>query len=395
MALKASRDGKRPAAAAGPGREGLRFEPAFCPAGCDDPYAAVEWEERTARIVGEAGQVIFEQEGCSLPKEWSQLAANVVASKYFYGELGTPERERSAKQLIDRVAGTIAEWGWEDGCFASPGDRDAFYRDLAWLCLHQYGAFNSPVWFNVGLDRRNGVRGGRGGYYWSAAEGRAVRSESAYEHPQVSACFIQSVHDDMEDIMRLASSEAMLFKYGSGTGTDLSSLRSFREKLSGGGQPSGPLSFMKVYDQIAAVIKSGGKTRRAAKMQSLKVSHPDVLEFIEAKSSEEAKAHALIRQGYEANFNGEAYGSVFFQNANLSVRVTRTRRRRDRPTRRDSSSRRLPRARGAAATRGCSTTRPSTTGTPARAPGPSTPAIPAASTCFSTTRPATWPASTS
>jgi ribonucleoside-diphosphate reductase alpha chain len=304
------------------GREGICFDPAFCPADCLDPYSSVEWEERTASIQGEGGEVVFEQEGVAVPKEWSQLATNVVVSKYFYGEVGTPERETSVRQIIDRVTSTIAEWGWEDGYFASTGDRDVFCRDLAWLCLHQYGAFNSPVWFNVGLFQKYGKEGGRAGYCWSEEEGRVVPVESAYRTPQVSACFIQSVEDNMEGIMDLAKSEAMLFKFGSGTGTDLSPLRSHREKLAGGGRPSGPLSFMRVYDQIAAVIKSGGKTRRAAKMQSLKIGHPDIVEFIEAKTSEEAKAHALIRQGYEANFNGEAYSSVFFQNANFSVRVT-------------------------------------------------------------------------
>ncbi len=301
---------------------GLRFDAVFCPEGVEDPFTTKEWEKRTAVIRGEKGEVVFEQEGIHVPKDWSQLAAIVVTSKYFYGELGTAEREGSVRQLIDRVTATIAEWGGEAGYFAEREDQEHFYRDLAWLCLHQYGAFNSPVWFNVGLFQKYGLKGCQGGYQWSREQGKVVRAKSAYETPQVSACFIQSVKDTMEGIMDLAKSEAMLFKYGSGTGTDLSPLRSCREKLAGGGIPSGPLSFMQVYDRIAAVIKSGGKTRRAAKMQSLKINHPDILEFIEAKTSEEAKAHALIRQGYEANFNGEAYSPVFFQNANFSVRIT-------------------------------------------------------------------------
>jgi ribonucleoside-diphosphate reductase alpha chain len=265
----------------------------------------------------------LEQPGCEVPKHWSQLATNVVVSKYFYGENGTPERERSVRQLIHRVTRTIADWGIEDGYFASAEDGERFYRELTWLCLHQHGAFNSPVWFNVGLYHQYGVKGAQCNWHWNAEAERVQQPENPYEYPQGSACFIQSVQDNMEDIMELARSEAMLFKFGSGTGTDLSTLRSYREKLSGGGKPSGPLSFMRVYDQIAAVVKSGGKTRRAAKMQSIKVWHPDVMDFIECKAKEERKARVLIEKGgYEANFNGEAYSSILFQNANLSVRVT-------------------------------------------------------------------------
>ncbi|HID23644.1 MAG TPA: vitamin B12-dependent ribonucleotide reductase, partial [Planctomycetaceae bacterium] len=300
----------------------MKVEPYFCPEGVD-PFETVQWERRTAQIKDESGQVLFEQKDCEVPKTWSQLATNVVVSKYFYGEPGTPERETSVRQVIHRVARTIADWGIVDGYFASPEDGERFYRELTWLCLHQHGAFNSPVWFNVGLYHQYGVKGSRGNYCWDARTKSIRRPETPYEYPQCSACFIQSVEDSMEDIMRLATSEAMLFKYGSGTGTDLSSLRSSREKLSGGGVPSGPLSFMRVYDQIAAVVKSGGKTRRAAKMQSLKDWHPDILEFIQAKAKEERKARILIESGeYDANFNSEAYSSVMFQNANLSVRVS-------------------------------------------------------------------------
>jgi len=302
---------------------GLRIDSLFCDEGIEDPFSTVEWVTRSASIKDENGEVLFEQTDCEIPKSWSQLATNVVVSKYFYGEVGTDEREKSVRQLIHRVCRTIADWGTAAGYFAEPEDGERFYRELSWLCLHQHGSFNSPVWFNVGLFHEYGVVGSKCNWRWDQETEQSSQPENPYEFPQASACFIQSVDDNMEDIMRLATSEAMLFKFGSGTGTDLSTIRSHREKLSGGGRPSGPLSFMRVYDQIAAVVKSGGKTRRAAKMQSLKVWHPDILEFIECKYKEEQKAHILINKGgYEANFNGEAYSSVLFQNANLSVRVT-------------------------------------------------------------------------
>ncbi len=300
---------------------GLKVERTFCP---EDkaPFDTVTWELRSAAIKDESGKALFEQTDCEIPASWSQLATNVVVSKYFYGEPGTDERETSVRQLIHRVTRTVSDWGIADGYFATAEDGENFYNELSWLCLHQHGSFNSPVWFNVGLFHEYGVAGAPCTWNYNPETQQVEQPENPYEFPQGSACFIQSVEDNMEDIMRLASSEAMLFKFGSGTGTDLSTIRSRREKLSGGGTPSGPLSFMKVYDSIAGVVKSGGKTRRAAKMQSLKVSHPDVVEFIESKWNEERKAHALIREGYESNFNGEAYSSVFFQNANLSVRVT-------------------------------------------------------------------------
>ncbi len=304
--------------------EGLVVEPVFCPADVADPFDTVEWDtDRTAAIKDESGDVLFEQTNIEIPKTWSQLATNVVVSKYFYGENGTPEREHSVRQLIHRVSRTIADWGIDDGYFATTEDGENFYRELTWLCLHQHGAFNSPVWFNVGLYHQYGVKGSQCNWHWDAEAKAVNQPENPYEYPQGSACFIQRVRDNMEDIMDLARSEAMLFKFGSGTGTDLSTLRSHREKLAGGGKPSGPLSFMRVYDQVAAVVKSGGKTRRAAKMQSLKVEHPDIMEFIECKAKEERKARVLIEKGgYEANFNGEAYSSIMFQNANLSVRVS-------------------------------------------------------------------------
>ena len=300
----------------------MSVAPKFCPADTD-PFTTVDWDYRTAAIKDENGKVLFEQTNCEIPSAWTPLATNVVVSKYFYGEHGTPERETSVKQVIHRVARTIADWGIEGCYFASREDGENFYRELAWMCLHQYGSFNSPVWFNVGLYHQYGVKGAKGNYHFNPATQVVERPATSYELPQASACFIQAVDDNMEDIMRLATSEAMLFKFGSGTGTDLSTIRGSKEKLSGGGTPSGPLSFMRVYDQIAAVVKSGGKTRRAAKMQSLKDWHPDILEFIQCKKKEEKKARVLIDSGeYDANFNGEAYSSIMFQNANLSVRLS-------------------------------------------------------------------------
>jgi ribonucleoside-diphosphate reductase alpha chain len=227
------------------------------------------------------------------------------------------------RQLIHRVTLTIADWGVNDGYF-SKEDGEVFYNELTWLCVNQYGAFNSPVWFNVGLFHQYGIgkASDRGNWFYNRQTERAERAATQYEYPQSSACFIQSVDDNMESIMHLAHSEAMLFKFGSGTGTDLSPIRSAREKLSGGGRPSGPLSFLKVYDQVANVVKSGGKTRRAAKMNTLRDWHGDIEEFITAKMREEKKAWALIEQGYDGSFNGDAYGSVMYQNENLSVRVS-------------------------------------------------------------------------
>ncbi len=287
------------------------------------PFDQIEWDKRTAEITDDAGKVIFKQENVEVPKSWSQLATKVVVSKYFYGEQNTSERETSVRQLIHRISRTIADWGIADGYF-SKADGEVFYDELTWLCLNQYGAFNSPVWFNVGLYHEYGVgkKSGKGNWFYNPETGEAQRAETQYEYPQGSACFIQSVKDNMEDIMHLAYSEAMLFKYGSGTGTDLTPIRSSREKLSGGGRPSGPMSFLKVYDQVANVVKSGGKTRRAAKMNTLRDWHGDIEEFIDAKQKEEKKAWALIEQGYDGSYNGDAYGSVMYQNENLSVRAS-------------------------------------------------------------------------
>ncbi|HZJ16902.1 MAG TPA: vitamin B12-dependent ribonucleotide reductase, partial [Chthoniobacteraceae bacterium] len=310
-------------------KEGLHFSRVFSQAAVA-PFDQVEWEQRTAEISDDAGKAIFKQEDVDVPKSWSALATKIAVSKYFYGDIaqGTDPhkggRERSVKQLIHRVTRTVADWGIKDGYFADKRSADTFYDELTWLCLNQYGAFNSPVWFNVGLHHQYGTGAGKGpgNYFYDRKLNEARRAATQYEYPQGSACFIQSVSDTMEDIMRLATSEAMLFKYGSGTGSDLSTLRSTREKLSGGGKPSGPLSFLKVYDQVANVVKSGGKTRRAAKMNTLKDWHPDIEEFIEAKMKEERKAWALIEQGYDGSYNGEAYGSIMYQNENLSVRVS-------------------------------------------------------------------------
>ena len=307
----------------------MRFERVFSDAKVA-PFDQIDWERRTAEITDDSGKVIFKQENIEVPKSWSALATKIAVSKYFYGDIanGTDPhkggRETSVRQLVHRVTRTIADWGIADGYFANAETAETFYDELTWLCVNQHGAFNSPVWFNVGLHHQYGIGrdAGLGNYFYNRETGQAERAATQYEYPQGSACFIQSVDDTMEDIMRLAMSEAMLFKYGSGTGSDLSSLRSTREKLSGGGKPSGPLSFLKVYDQVANVVKSGGKTRRAAKMNTLKDWHPDIEEFIDAKQKEEKKAWALIEQGYDGSYNGDAYGSVMYQNENLSVRVS-------------------------------------------------------------------------
>ncbi|HEY2385532.1 MAG TPA: vitamin B12-dependent ribonucleotide reductase [Candidatus Binatia bacterium] len=274
-------------------RQGITLRRYFTEAGVD-PYATVEWERRSAVISGEKGEVVFEQHDVEIPKPWTQLATNVVVSKYFRGPLGTPQRERSVRQLIGRVVDTIRSWGVAQGYFASPTDAATFADELTHLLLHQKAAFNSPVWFNVGVEPK----------------------------PQCSACFILSVHDTMDSILDWYRREGVIFKGGSGSGVNLSRIRSSRERLGGGGTASGPVSFMKAADASAGVIKSGGKTRRAAKMVVLNVDHPDVLEFINCKTEEERKARALIAAGYDSSLDGAAYGSVAFQNANNSVRVT-------------------------------------------------------------------------
>ncbi len=276
--------------------KGLRFGRFFTPPG-SHAYDLVEWERRTAAITGEKGQVIFEQKDVEVPRSWSQLAINVVAQKYFRGSPGSPERETSVRQIIDRVVDTLARWGREGGYFATEEDAENWSEELRFLLVTQQASFNSPVWFNIGVPGRQ---------------------------QQASACFINAVNDSMESILDLVKTEGMLFKFGSGTGTNLSVLRSSKEQLSGGGTASGPVSFMKGYDSFAGSIKSGGTTRRAAKMVILNADHPDVMDFIRSKAEEEKKAWALIEAGYNVGFNvpGGAYDSVQFQNANHSVRVT-------------------------------------------------------------------------
>src|SRR5438874_9078180 len=286
------------------------------------PYDEVEWELRLAQITDAKGGVIFEQKDVEVPSDWSMTATNIVASKYLHGRLGTHERETGARQLVTRVAETIRDWGIAGGYFRTAEDASTFHDELVHLLIQQKVAFNSPVWFNVGCDRIE-PNSDAANWHWNPQEQRVEFAAVGYSKPQCSACFINSVKDSLDSILTLAKTEGMLFKWGSGTGTNLSPLRSSTETLSGGGTASGPLSFMKGFDAFAGVIKSGGKTRRAAKMVILNIDHPDVVDFIECKSKEEAKAWALINQGYDGSTpDSDAYSSIFFQNANNSVRVT-------------------------------------------------------------------------
>ncbi|MBZ5509804.1 MAG: vitamin B12-dependent ribonucleotide reductase [Acidobacteriia bacterium] len=286
------------------------------------PYDALEWELRTAQITDAEGNIIFEQKDVEVPKDWSMTATNIAASKYLHGCLGTSERETGVRQLVSRVAETIRDWGTAGGYFRSNEDAAVFHDELCHILLRQMAAFNSPVWFNVGCDRIEPSADGSN-WHWNPLTQNVEFAPSGYRNPQCSACFINSVKDSMDSIMNLAKTEAMLFKWGSGTGTNLSPLRASHETLSGGGTASGPLSFMRGFDAFAGVIKSGGKTRRAAKMVILNIDHPDVPAFIDCKMTEEKKAHALIREGYDgSNPDSSAYSSIFFQNANNSVRVT-------------------------------------------------------------------------
>src|SRR3954469_3155678 len=293
MQLKDNPQGKSTSTSKPAAKTGLNIKRRYTKAGTP-VWDTVVWEKRSATISNEHGEVIFQQKDVEIPATWSMLATNVVVSKYFRGAIGTPAREHSVKQLVGRVANTFTDWGWDGHYFATEEDREAFRDELSYILLHQYASFNSPVWFNVGIEPK----------------------------PQCSACFINQVEDKMENILELAKTEGMLFKHGSGTGTNLSPLRSSREQLSSGGIASGPVSFMKGFDAFAGVIKSGGKTRRAAKMVILNIEHPDIVEFIECKMKEERKAHVLIEQGYNSSIDGDAYSSIFFQNANHSVRVT-------------------------------------------------------------------------
>jgi ribonucleoside-diphosphate reductase alpha chain len=300
---------------------GLSFRRLFTKPGVS-PYDELEWDLRLAQITDAQGNVIFEQKDVEVPKDWSMTATNIVASKYLHGKVGTPERETGVRQLVTRVAETIRNWGLAQGYFKTPEDGATFHDELVHILVRQYAAFNSPVWFNVGCDRIEPNSDARN-WHWNPQTKQVEFGITGYSKPQCSACFINSVKDSLDSILTLAKTEGMLFKWGSGTGTNLSPLRSSTEGLSGGGTASGPLSFMKGFDAFAGVIKSGGKTRRAAKMVILNVDHPDIVEFIECKQKEEAKAHALVAQGYDGSHpDSDAYSSIFFQNANNSVRVT-------------------------------------------------------------------------
>jgi ribonucleoside-diphosphate reductase alpha chain len=312
QAAPASRTGRAP---------GLSFSRHFTRPGIS-PFEEITWEFRDAIIQDYKGRSIFEQKNVEVPSDWSMTATNIVASKYLHGQLNTPERETGVRQLITRVAESIRDWGIRGGYFATPADAATFYAELCHLLLNQKVAFNSPVWFNVGCDRLEPNSDAQN-WHWNAESRQVEFSVTGYTKPQCSACFINSVNDSLDSILTLAKTEGMLFKWGSGAGSNLSSIRGSMETLSGGGTASGPLSFMRGFDAFAGVIKSGGKTRRAAKMVILNIDHPDIEDFIECKVKEEEKAWHLIQAGYDGSGpDSEAYSSIFFQNANNSVRVT-------------------------------------------------------------------------
>ncbi|HEY6376370.1 MAG TPA: vitamin B12-dependent ribonucleotide reductase, partial [Edaphobacter sp.] len=300
---------------------GLAFDRFFTRPGIS-PYDEIVWELRDAVIQDFKGRIIFEQKNVEVPADWSMTATNIVASKYLHGLNGTDERESGVRALITRVAESIRDWGLQAGYFASQQDADTFYAELAHLLLNQKVAFNSPVWFNVGCDRLEPHSDAQN-WHWNPHTCAIEFSVTGYKKPQCSACFINSVQDSLDSILTLAKTEGMLFKWGSGAGSNLSNIRGSMETLSGGGTASGPLSFMRGFDAFAGVIKSGGKTRRAAKMVILNVDHPDIMDFIDCKVSEEKKAWTLVQAGYDGSGpDSEAYSSIFFQNANNSVRVT-------------------------------------------------------------------------
>src|SRR6201996_8729601 len=300
---------------------GLTFNRHFSKPGVS-PYDEITWELRDAIIQDFKGKTIFEQKNVEVPADWSMTATNIVASKYLHGLNGTDERESGVRALITRVAESIRDWGIKGGYFASQQDADTFYAELAHLLLNQKVAFNSPVWFNVGCDRLEPNSDAQN-WHWNATTGKVEFSVTGYTKPQCSACFINSVQDSLDSILTLAKTEGMLFKWGSGAGSNLSAIRGSLETLSGGGTASGPLSFMRGFDAFAGVIKSGGKTRRAAKMVILNIDHPDIEDFIECKVKEEEKAWHLVQAGYDGSGpDSEAFTSIFFQNANNSVRVT-------------------------------------------------------------------------
>ncbi len=304
---------------------GMAIERRYTVAG-KSPYSGIVWEKRTSVITNPDGSVVFKMDGAEVPSDWSQLATDIIVSKYFRkaGLYGDPNKgETSAKQVVSRVARTIRQAGDRfGGYFATPDDAQRFEDELTYLLIHQYGAFNSPVWFNCGLYHEYGIEGTGGNWAWDFEAEAIGETANAYSRPQCSACFIQSVDDDLMGIYELIKSEARLFKYGSGTGSNFSSIRGRQEKLSGGGTSSGLMSFLEVFDRAAGATKSGGTTRRAAKMVCLDMDHPEIESFIEWKSREERKAQALIASGYESDFNGEAYRTVSGQNSNNSIRVT-------------------------------------------------------------------------
>ena len=312
----------KPAARSGSNRStGLSFSRYFTREGVS-PFDEIAWERRDAIIQDYKGRTIFEQRDVEVPSDWSMTATNIVASKYLHGQVGTPERESGVRALVTRVAESIRDWGIRDGYFASTKDAEIFFAELTHLLLNQKVAFNSPVWFNVGCDRLEPNSDAQN-WHWNPATGKIEFSVTGYSKPQCSACFINSVNDSLDSILTLAKTEGMLFKWGSGAGSNLSSIRGSMETLSGGGTASGPLSFMRGFDAFAGVIKSGGKTRRAAKMVILNIDHPDIEDFVECKVKEETKAWHLVQAGYDGSGpDCEAYSSIFFQNANNSVRVT-------------------------------------------------------------------------
>jgi len=296
---------------------GIKFEPYFC---TQDPFTTKKWDKRDAKIINSKGQTVFELKNVEVPKDWSQLATNIVASKYFYSSQAGDVQETSVKQLVARVAGSISRWGYSDGYFDSDISYKSFERDLTWLLINQYGAFNSPVWFNVGIAHTYKLKPGDfSSFRYNGESNKIIPSEKNNEYGQSSACFIQSVDDNMDSIMNLARSESKLFKNGSGSGTDLSTLRSSKEAVSGGGTSSGPLSFLKIYDTVANVVKSAGRVRRAAKMNILSISHPDIKEFIFCKLEEDKKLKTLTEAGFIID---NASDFAFYQNVNLSVKIT-------------------------------------------------------------------------
>jgi ribonucleoside-diphosphate reductase alpha chain len=308
-------------AAAHSSAPGLHFSRYFTRPGVN-PFDELSWEFRDAIIQDFKGRLVFEQKNVEVPSDWSVTATNIVASKYLHGQVGTPERESGVRALISRVAESIRDWGKRDGYFASEEDAEIFFAELTHLLVNQKCAFNSPVWFNVGCDRLEPNSDAQN-WHWDAQLGKVAFSVTGYSRPQCSACFINSVQDSLDSILTLAKTEGMLFKWGSGAGSNLSAIRGSMETLSGGGTASGPLSFMRGFDAFAGVIKSGGKTRRAAKMVVLNVDHPDIEDFIQCKVKEEKKAWTLMQAGYDGSGpDSEAFTSIFFQNANNSVRVT-------------------------------------------------------------------------